>query len=114
MLLLRFLTQKVYRNSVSSSDKRHERRRCAGGSGTTRKGQFAKEVIKDFLDTYKNTGGNVLILEQRRHGKIAYLSPVDARLWWEDHRGKVAMECIIYRHLLGDYSDTSFATMGNK
>lgn len=72
-----------------------------------------KEVIKDFLDTYKNTGGNVLMLESGVTAKSLNLSPVDTKLFEVEKitRGKVAMVYNLPPHLLGDYSDTSFATM---
>ena len=72
-----------------------------------------EQVLKDFLDTYKKTGGNVLLLESGVTAKSLNLSPVDTKLFEVEKitRGKVAMVYNLPPHLLGDYSDTSFATM---
>jgi len=72
-----------------------------------------KEMIKSFLDVYKDTGGNILMLESGVQAKALNLSPVDTRLFEVEKitRSKVAMVYNIPPHLLGDYSDSSFSTM---
>lgn len=69
-------------------------------------------TIKDLLDTYKDTGGNLLLLESGVTAKSLNMSPVDAKLFEVEKisRSRVAMVYNIPPHLLGDYSDTSFSS----
>ena len=77
-------------------------------------GQEQKEsMINDMLDTYKETGGDIVLLESGVTAKTLNLSPVDSKLFEVEKitRGKVAMVYNLPPHLLGDYSDTSFSTL---
>ena len=76
--------------------------------GTTQR----EETIKALVDTYKETGGNILLLESGVQAKTLNLSPVDSQLFEVEKisRSKVAMVYNIPPHLLGDYSDTSFSS----
>lgn len=76
-------------------------------------GEHQREAaIKDFMETYKSTGGKILFLESGVQAKALNLSPVDTRLFEVEKitRSKVAMVYNIPPHLLGDYSDTSFSS----
>lgn len=70
------------------------------------------EAVNDMMDTYKKTGGNVLLLESGLSAHTLNLSPVDAELFEVEKisRSRVAMVYNIPPHLLGDYSDTSFSS----
>ncbi len=70
------------------------------------------DMISDFMDTYKKTSGNILLLESGVTAKSLNLSPVDNKLFEVEKitRSKVAMVYNIPPHLLGDYSDTSFSS----
>jgi HK97 family phage portal protein len=69
-----------------------------------------KETIDVLTATYKDTGGNILLLESGLTAKTLNMSPVDSRLFEVEKisRSKVAMVYNIPPHLLGDYADTSF------
>ena len=71
-----------------------------------------EETIKDFMDTYKETSGNILLLESGVTAKTLNLSPVDSKLFEVEKiaRGRVAMVYNIPPHLLGDYDSTSFSS----
>lgn len=70
------------------------------------------ETIQTLMDTYRETGGNILLLESGVTAKTLNLSPVDNKLFEVEKisRSKVAMVYNIPPHLLGDYSDTSFSS----
>lgn len=70
------------------------------------------EMINDFMETYKETAGNILLLESGVTAKSLSLSPVDTKLFEVEKisRSRVAMVYNIPPHLLGDYSDTSFSS----
>jgi HK97 family phage portal protein len=70
------------------------------------------DMINDFMETYKETGGNILLLESGVQAKSLNLSPVDTKLFEVEKisRSRVAMVYNIPPHLLGDYSDTSFSS----
>lgn len=70
------------------------------------------EMIKAFMETYKETSGNILLLESGVTAKSMNLSPVDSKLLEVEKitRSKVAMVYNIPPHLLGDYSGTSFSS----
>lgn len=74
--------------------------------------QQKREMIKAFMETYRETSGNILLLESGVTAKSLNLSPVDTRLFEVEKitRSKVAMVYNIPPHLLGDYSDTSFSS----
>lgn len=70
------------------------------------------QMINDFMTTYKETGGGILLLESGVQAKSLSLSPVDAKLFEVEKisRSRVAMVYNIPPHLLGDYSDISFSS----
>lgn len=67
-------------------------------------------MVNDFMETYRETSGNILLLESGVQARPLNLSPVDSKLFEVEKitRSKVAMVYNIPPHLLGDYSDTSF------
>ncbi len=69
-------------------------------------------VVEDFMATYRETSGNILLLESGVTAKTLNLSPVDSKLFEVEKitRSKVAMVYNLPPHLLGDYSDTSFSS----
>jgi HK97 family phage portal protein len=69
-------------------------------------------TIRTLMDTYKQTGGNILLLESGLTAKTLNMSLVDPKLLDADKltRGKVAMVYNIPPHMLGDYSGSSFAS----
>lgn len=71
-----------------------------------------RQMIADFTDTYKESGGNILLLESGVTAQSLHLSPVDANLLEVEKitRSKVAMVYNIPPHMLGDYSDTSYSS----
>ena len=72
--------------------------------------QQKADMVKSFMKTYRETSGNILLLESGVTAKSLNLSPVDSKLFEVEKitRSKVAMVYNIPPHLLGDYSDTSF------
>ncbi len=70
------------------------------------------EMIESFMQTYRETSGNILLLESGVKASTLNLSPVDTRLFEVEKiaRSRVAMVYNIPPHLLGDYSDTSFSS----
>jgi len=70
------------------------------------------KVIKDFLETYHETSGAILLLESGVTAKSMNLSPIDAKLFEVEKitRSKVAMVYNIPPHLLGDYNSSSYAS----
>ena len=69
-------------------------------------------AVKSFMETYRQTSGNILLLESGVKANTLNLSPVDTKLMEVEKitRSKVAMVYNIPPHLLGDYTDTSFST----
>lgn len=74
--------------------------------------QQKSDMINDFMETYKETAGNILLLESGVTAKSLNLSPVDSKLFEVEKitRSRVAMVYNIPPHLLGDYSDSSFSS----
>lgn len=70
------------------------------------------QMVEDFMETYRETSGNILLLESGVTAKVMNLSPVDSKLFEVEKitRSKVAMVYNLPPHLLGDYSDTSFSS----
>lgn len=68
------------------------------------------EVVNDFIETYKKTGGKILLLESGMKASVLNLSPVDSELFDVEKisRSNVAMVFNLPPHLLGDYSETSY------
>ena len=71
-----------------------------------------KAMVEDFMATYRETSGNILLLESGVTAKTLNLSPVDSMLFEVEKitRSKVAMVYNIPPHLLGDYSDSGFSS----
>lgn len=71
-----------------------------------------KAMIDSFMETYRQTSGNILLLESGVKANTLNLSPVDTKLMEVEKitRSKVAMVYNIPPHLLGDYSSTSFSS----
>ena len=71
-----------------------------------------KRLLKNFRETYIETGGNILLLESGITAKPFNLSPVDSKLFEVEKitRSKVAMVYNIPPHLLGDYSEAALKT----
>lgn len=70
------------------------------------------DMINSFMTTYRETSGNILLLESGVTAKSLNLSPVDSNLFEVEKitRSKVAMVYNIPPHLLGDYSGASFSS----
>lgn len=70
------------------------------------------DMVNAFMQTYKETAGNILLLESGVTSKSLNMSPVDSKLFEVEKitRSKVAMVYNLPPHLLGDYSDTSFSS----
>ncbi len=71
-----------------------------------------KAMVEDFMKTYRETSGNILLLESGVQAKTLNLSPVDSKLFEVEKitRGKVAMVYNIPPHLLGDYSESGLGS----
>lgn len=71
-----------------------------------------QRMIDDFMQTYRETSGNILLLESGVTASSLNLSPVDTKILEVEKitRSKVAMVYNIPPHLLGDYSDASFSS----
>ena len=69
-------------------------------------------MVEDFMQTYRNTSGNILLLESGVQAKTLNLSPVDSKLLEVEKitRGKVAMVYNIPPRLLGDYSESGLGS----
>lgn len=70
------------------------------------------QMVEEFMNTYRETSGNILLMESGVTAKTLNLSPVDSKLFEVEKitRSKVAMVYNLPPHLLGDYSDTSFTS----
>lgn len=66
-----------------------------------------REMISSFMTTYRETSGNILLLESGVKASTLNLSPVDTKLLEVEKitRSKVAMVYNIPPYLLGDYSE---------
>ena len=73
--------------------------------------QQKTDMIHDFMETYKETAGNILLLESGVTAKSLNLSPIDSKLFEVEKisRSRVAMVYNIPPALLGDYSSASFS-----
>ncbi len=74
--------------------------------------QQRKDTIDVLMQTYRETGGNILLLESGLKATALNMSPVDSKLLEVEKisRSKVAMVYNIPPHLLGDYSNVSFSS----
>lgn len=76
-------------------------------------GQQQKEdMLADFVETYQNTAGNILLLESGVQAKTLNLSPVDSMVFEVEKisRSRVAMVYNIPPSLLGDFSSGGFSS----
>ena len=80
--------------------------------GTGLNEQRKKTIIKQFLDAYRESGGRLVVLEGGVTATTLTQSPVDAKVLDVERitRNRVATVYNIPPHMLGDYSDTSYAT----
>lgn len=71
-----------------------------------------KKTVEDFLETYRQTSGAILMLESGVTARTLNLSPIDSKLFEVEKitRSKVAMVYNIPPHLLGDYNSASYAS----
>ena len=71
-----------------------------------------REAIKQFTETYEASGGRIVVLEGGITATTLSQSPVDAKVLDVERvtRNRVATVYNIPPHMLGDYSDTSYAT----
>lgn len=71
-----------------------------------------KDMIDSFMKTYRETSGNILLLESGVKANNLNLSPVDSKLFEVEKitRSKVAMVYNLPPHIMGDYSESSFST----
>ena len=70
------------------------------------------KTIESLQAVHKNSGGNILFLESGLTARALNLSPVDTKLFEVEKisRGNVAMVYGMPPHMMGDYSDTSYAS----
>lgn len=71
-----------------------------------------KQIIAQFLDAYRDSGGRLVVLEGGVTATTLTQSPVDAKVLDVERitRNRVATVYNIPPHMLGDYSDTSYST----
>ena len=71
-----------------------------------------ERMISDFMDTYRETSGNILLLESGVTAESLKLSPIDTKILEVEKitRSKVAMVYNLPPHLLGDYSNESYSS----
>ena len=71
-----------------------------------------EKMIADFVNTYKKTGGNILLLESGVTAKTLNINPVDSKKIESNKltREQVAMVYNLPPHLMGDYSGTSYGS----
>lgn len=69
-----------------------------------------KQTVDSFLKTYKETGGNILLLESGVTAKSINLSPIDAKLFEIEKisRNRVATVYNIPPHMLGNFENSSY------
>lgn len=71
-----------------------------------------KKIIDQFMTAYRESGGRLVVLEGGVTATTLTQSPVDAKVLDVERitRNRVATVYNIPPHMLGDYSDTSYAT----
>lgn len=71
-----------------------------------------KRIITQFLEAYRESGGRLVVLEGGVTATTLTQSPVDAKVLDVERitKNRVATVYNIPPHMLGDYSDTSYAT----
>ena len=80
--------------------------------GTGLSEEKKKTVINQFLKSYKDSGGKLIVLEGGITATTLAHSPVDSKVLDVERitKNRVATVYNIPPHLLGDYSDTSYST----
>ena len=80
--------------------------------GTGLSEEKKKKLIRQFLENYAESGGKVIVMEGGITATTMQQSPVDANVLDVERvtRNRVATVYNIPPHMLGDYSDTSYAT----
>ena len=80
--------------------------------GTGLSEEKKKKLIKQFLATYSESGGKVIVMEGGITAETMQQPAVDANVLNVERvtRNRVATVYNIPPHMLGDYSDTSYAT----
>lgn len=80
--------------------------------GTGLSEEKKKKLIRQFLDTYAESGGKVIVMEGGITASTMQQPVVDANVLNVERvtRNRVATVFNIPPHMLGDYSDTSYAT----
>ena len=80
--------------------------------GTAVNSERQNEVVNRFIETYKKSGGAVMVLEGGMQATTLSRSPVDAKVLDTERitRNRVATVYSIPPHMLGDYSDTTYST----
>lgn len=70
------------------------------------------QTVKDFVETYRDTGGNILLLESGVTAKALSMSPVDPKISDINRitRANVATVYNIPPHMLGGLTDTSMSS----
>lgn len=80
--------------------------------GTGLSEEKKKKLIRQFLETYAESGGKVIVMEGGISATTMQMPAVDANVLNVERvtRNRVATVFNIPPHMLGDYSDTSYAT----
>ncbi len=80
--------------------------------GTGMNTEATDKLVTDFLDRYKKSGKNVIVLEGGLTASSIAKSPVDAKVLDVERitKNRVATVYGIPPHMLGDYSDTDYAS----
>ena len=80
--------------------------------GTGLSEEKKKKLIRQFLETYAESGGKVIVMEGGITATTMQMPAVDANVLNVERvtRNRVATVFNIPPHMLGDYSDTSYAT----
>lgn len=71
-----------------------------------------QEIIDEFFEIYKGTGGKAIVLQGGMTAKDISKTPVSAEVTAVEKAtaNRIATVNLVPPHLLGDYSDTSYAT----
>lgn len=71
-----------------------------------------KEIIKEFLEVYQSSGGKAIVLQGGMTAQDISKTPVSAEVTAVEKAtaNRIATVNLVPPHLLGDYSDTSYAT----
>lgn len=71
-----------------------------------------KEIVEEFLQVYKSSGGKAIVLQGGMTAQDISKTPVSAEVTAVEKAtaNRIATVNLVPPHLLGDYSDTSYAT----